>query len=1121
MTINSNQSLIHDKLRAFIRKFYLNKLYKGAVFFVIITLLTYIVYSVLEYFSYFNTIIRFLFFFSFLLLFLTTFILYILIPLFKIFGFGKQISSEQVAKIVGNHFPEIDDKLLNVIQLERQLSEKEYKSQELLIAAIDTKINEIKPFSFINAIPFHKSTKYLKWAAIPVFLFFILFSIKSEVFTDSTRRIVNYQQYYEKPAPYKFEISNPKLTAFQHEDFTLKIKIKGEETPSEIFVILNNKSYKCTKNSNVDFSYTFFNVQKNTEFKISTDEVTSNPYILHVLPKPVTISFVLQLSYPDYLNKIDDIIDNNGDVVVPEGTKILWKFYTKNTSNLIFEFDNHSQNLVSSNDLYITSLIAKTTFQYKVVNTNKYCISKDTLSHSIVVIKDLYPEIYVESQKDSLFADRIYFKGIIKDDYGFSNLKFVYSKFDEKNNLLESCKSIDIKIIKQNNIQDFYYYFDAAILQLAPGQKISYHFEVRDNDGVNGSKMSQSQPQSFQVKTMEEIDNQIDNNNSHTKSEIEALISESKDLIKEIDKLKMQTLQNNTASWQDKKKLEKLLEDYNELKNKINELKENQSKQQAVEDLYKEITPEILKKQEDLQKRFNDILSDELKELLNKMKEMINQQNKDPMKDAMDKIKLKTEDINKSLDQQLQLFKQLEFEKKYNNVIDKAKELSQEQKLLSNQTEQKSIDINSILEKQQDIESKFKKLQEDIQNLESLNKELEDPNKMTNTQELQNKISQSMQQSKAAINKNNRGKASEKQNEASDDIEKLADQMENDKLDSDEENISEDIETLRQILYNLVLVSFKQEDNMNNLQGTTMRSAQLSEIIKNQFTIKDHMRLIEDSLSALARRQTAVKPYIQKEVSKINDYLIQSQNNINSRQLKQAATNQQFVLTSMNNLSLMLAESMKEMKKKESECKNCKNKKSGKGSCSNPGGKGKPKSAKELQQQLNRQMEALKRSMEQGGEGDRGQNQQKGQQNISEQLARMAAQQEAIRKLMQDYQNQLKSENGIGDKSLDQLIKDMETTEKELVNRTISQQTINRQKNIETRLLESEKANMQREKEEKRESIEGNDIRNPAPPKEWKIDKENIRQTEMLNTTPPSLNYYYKEKVNQYFFNIE
>jgi hypothetical protein len=1119
--MNANQNLIHNKLKEFIKKYYLNKLYKGAILFVMITLLTFIVYSVLEYFSYFNSIVRSVFFFSFLVLFLSTLIFYVLIPLFKIWGFGKQISNEQVAAIVGKHFPEIDDKLLNVIQLERQLSDNEYKSHDLLVAAIDTKILEIKPFLFIKAIPFHKSRKYLKWAAIPIFLFIVIFSIKSEVFTDSTRRIVNYQQYYEKPAPYQFEIMNPKLMAFQHEDFTLKIKVNGEETPENIFVVLDNKSFKCNKNSNIEFSYTFFNVQKNAKFQISTDEVTSKPYTLNVLPKPVTVSFILHFSYPDYLNKNDDIIDNNGDATVPEGTKISWKFYTKNTSNLIFNFNNHSQNFVSSDDVYTTALIAKTSFDYNVVNSNRYFTSKDTLSHTITVIKDLYPEIYVESQKDSLFADRIYFKGNIKDDYGFNNLKFVYSKFDEKNNLLESNKSIDIQINKQKNIQDFYYYFDAGTLQLTPGQRISYHFEVRDNDGVNGSKMSQSLPWNFQVKTMEEIDKDIESSNSKTKSEIETLINESSDLIKEIDKLNKQILQNNTSSWQDKKKLEKLLEEYDELKNKINELKEKQGNQQAIEDLYKEITPEILKKQNELQKRFDDILSDELKDLMNKMKEMINQQNKDQMKDAMDKMKLKTEEINKSLDQQLQLFKQLEFEKKYNDVIEKAQELSQEEKLLSNQTEQKNIDKNILLKKQQDVENKFNQLQENIQGLQSLNKELEDPNKMTDTRELQNKITQSMQESKSSLNKNNRGKATEKQNEAAEDIDKLADQMENDKLDSDEENISEDIVTLRQILDNLILISFQQEDNMKSLQEANVMSPRLSEVIRTQYAIKDNMRLIEDSLSALARRQTAVKPFIQKEVSKINDYILQSQNNINDRQLTQAATNQQFALTSMNNLSLMLAESMKEMKKKESECKNCKNKKSGKGSCNKPGGKGKPKSAKELQQQLNRQMEALKRSMDQKGENNPGQAQQQGQQNISEQLARMAAQQEAIRKMMQDYQNQLKSENGVGDKSLEQTIKDMETTEKELVNRILSQQTINRQKNIETRLLESEKADMQREKEEKRESVEGKDIRNPNPPKEWKIDKENEKQTEMLKTVPPSLNYYYKEKVNKYFFNIE
>ena len=169
--MNTNQKLIHDKIKEFIKKYYLNKLYKGTIFFVMITLLTFIVYAVLEYFHILFHC-QICFFFSFLSLFLITLIFYIFIPLFKIFGFGKQISNEQAADIIGKYFPEIDDKLLNVIQLERQLSYNEYKSYDLLVAAIDTKILEIKPFPFIKAIPFHKLKKYLKCGRYTDFSFY-------------------------------------------------------------------------------------------------------------------------------------------------------------------------------------------------------------------------------------------------------------------------------------------------------------------------------------------------------------------------------------------------------------------------------------------------------------------------------------------------------------------------------------------------------------------------------------------------------------------------------------------------------------------------------------------------------------------------------------------------------------------------------------------------------------------------------------------------------------------------------------------------------------------------------------------------------------------------------------
>lgn len=1109
---------LNDKIRQFGRKYQLNKLYKGTIIFVFISILTFLIYVILEYFSYFTPTVRTILFYTYLFAFFVTLVSLTIIPLCRYFGLGKQLSNEQIAKMIGSYFPEIDDKLLNLLQLQQQIERGDYASYELLEKAIKTKSEKLTPFPFIKAIPFHKTRKYLKWAFIPLIVFVLIFSIKSEVITEPTKRIVNYSQQYEKPAPYTIVIENKRLLAFQHDDYTLQIKIEGEELPDELYIVYNNKNYKCIKESNSSFLYSFINLQQNTEFQLYTNEVTSTLYTLKVLPKPVTIGFSMKLNYPSYLNKNQEILDNVGSASVPEGTTITWQFYTKNTDSLAFFYLDKAKYITSETDNFSLSFNIRSTFDYAIVNSNKYYVSKDTLKHTITVIKDLHPEIYVESRVDSFFQDRYYFKGNIKDDYGFSNLYFVYSKFDDKGKLIQSDVKVPIEIEKDAVIQDFYYSFDASTLQLSPGYSMTYYFQVYDNDGVNGHKMSKTGNLDYRVKTQAEIDKDIDRASNKAKDEMDDLLKESSQLMKDIEKLNKQLKETNNPSWQEKKKLEDLMNQFTELKKQIDEMKRQQNINNKTENQYKNYTEDILKKQMELEKRMDELLTDEMKQMLQQMQQMMENMNKDQMQNYIDKMKMDAKDINQSLDQQLQLFKELDMEKKVNDFLEKAHNLSQEEKNLSLQTQKKDIGKDDLIKQQQDIQKKFEELKKDLKDIKDLNQELEQPNKLSNTDSLQHSAEQKMKDAQQQIQKNNRQKASGQQQSAAQDIDEMANQLEQDMNESELEQVTEDITVLRQVLDNLVLLSFDQEDLLTQTQQMSSRSPNYASLQSQGRKIKDNMKLIEDSLLALARRQTSVKPYITKEVSKINDYMQSVHGTLESRNYKKAAQDEQFALTSMNNLSLMLAESMQEMKKKQSECKS-KCKKQGNGSCSNPGGKGKSKKAraKELQQQLNRQMEAMKRSMEQG----QMQQGQSGFQKMSEQFAKMAAQQEAIRKMMQDYQNQLKSENGVGDKSLDQLIQDMQKTEKELVNRQLTQQTINRQKNIETRMLESEKADRKQDEDKKRESTEGKEVLNVNPPKDWNFDKKKEVQQEMLKTVPINLNYYYKEKVNTYFYNID
>jgi len=169
---SSKIQILNDKVKQFLKKYYLNKLCKGLAFFVIIMLLTFIAFSLFEYFSYSNTVVRSILFYSFILLSIVTAIAYIIIPIMKIGGLGKQLTNEEIAKIVGKHFHQIDDKLLNVFELKKQLERGDYLSYDLLSAAIDHKIDSFKAYSFVQAIPVQKTKRIALWMILPIAVFF-------------------------------------------------------------------------------------------------------------------------------------------------------------------------------------------------------------------------------------------------------------------------------------------------------------------------------------------------------------------------------------------------------------------------------------------------------------------------------------------------------------------------------------------------------------------------------------------------------------------------------------------------------------------------------------------------------------------------------------------------------------------------------------------------------------------------------------------------------------------------------------------------------------------------------------------------------------------------------------
>jgi hypothetical protein len=140
---------------------------------------------------------------------------------------------------------------------------------------------------------------------------------------------------------------------------------------------------------------------------------------------------------------------------------------------------------------------------------------------------------------------------------------------------------------------------------------------------------------------------------------------------------------------------------------------------------------------------------------------------------------------------------------------------------------------------------------------------------------------------------------------------------------------------------------------------------------------------------------------------------------------------------------------------------------------------------------------------------------------MSEELAKLAAEQAAIRKQLQELEEELKKEGQTNTGGLNGIQNKMEQTETDLVNKIINNETIKRQKEILTRLLESEKAQKERELDEKRESHEAKNENISNPSKILEYNSIKLKEVELLKTVPPSLKSFYKSKVNEYFYNFE
>ena len=1092
---------IYKKLNLFYNKFYINELIKGFLLFLAIGLLYFLLILLVEYFFWLNSSFRGFLFWAFISFEAYLFIFLIILPVLQLVKIRKGINYETSAKIIQQHFPnEVGDKLLNVLQLTNDAA---INNSELLLIAIEQKIEQLQPIPFLQAINFKSNFKYLPYAFLPIAIFLIfLLTGKQQNLNNSFVRLANYNDVFVKPAPFEFEILNKNLAVKEGEDYVLEFKTIGEIIPNVVSIHFFNETYYAQKVSPGRFKFIFNNVNKAIPFYFNANNFSSKPYTLNLLELPNIVNLEVHVTYPTYLSKKNPIVSNSGNLVVPEGSVINWKINTQNTDKIVYVTNSDSIIFNQNNTNFDLSKKIKSTTSYQIITFNTTNKFTQKVDFSIHVLKDEFPLLDVQVVPDSLSSGLKIYHGKTSDDYGITQLRVVY--YDVKQpSILHYHK---LPVLNSTSFKFIYQFPNGLVLN--EETSYAYYFEVVDNDALNQFKKSKSNTflhnELNQVqKTDVNLDNQVQQINSLQKSLTQTKTSEKK--VNEVNQL---LKQNSNLEYKDIKKLHDFfntelenLQNIEEAAKKLaNQLQQKKDKNDS------EKAAELQKRLDNLQKEQekNKKLYDELNKYTDKL-------SKEELLQKVQKAKQNSAQQKRSLEQLVEQTKRFYVEQRAEQITEKLKKLAKKQEKLSElNTEQ--------LQNQLELNKAFDDIQSDLQELKQENDGLKKPMELPKMDTDSEDTKQEMTKASNKLKQNDNSAAQKSQKSAAQKMKEMAQKLESGMQKGEADQLQEDAKALRQILKNLLKFSFTQESTMKDFKNKGSQSFHFNRLLKEEQKLKNQFRFIDDSLNTLAARQIRIQDVVNKSVSEIHYNIDQSLHHLVENNLNKGISHQQYVINHANVLADLLSEALSNMQSQMQM------QGSGEGK-PNPG-QGDPQLSdiiqkqKGLEQQFQDGVDAKDANNKKEGSGEKtGEgkvvmdgNTAKDDEGESGELLEIYKQQQQLREALEKSLG-----NQSGNIGLDKILNEMKKLERNLLRKGFSNELLNQFKNLNHELLKLQNALKEQGDDTKRQS---NTNENKFNANENQIPKsvlEYIQGTEILQKNTLPLQPKYDNLVKEYF----
>ena len=604
-----------------------------------------------------------------------------------------------------------------------------------------------------------------------------------------------------------------------------------------------------------------------------------------------------------------------------------------------------------------------------------------------------------------------------------------------------------------------------------------------------------------------QINEQLDRNNEllkyfSTEKKLNDLTQDLEKLSKEYDDFSRETLTPDSKNKDGKSNKDKLNKDKNNQKGSDN--KDSDNLNNANQD--SENTNDESLSPDDFKEKF-ETLKEKYEELMKQNAEL------DNLKLNIDSLFDKFDEISKQLDQQSDQFDKLQNphdkSKSDNQKGDKDSQKGDKDSQMGDKDAQKNNQDNQKGDNnsQRGDKNNQKGDQQDSQNPDNRmndnqNTGNQDQNNSNQDNQNPDNQSQSPQQQRQIL--------LQQMQKTAEEMQQLAEQMNGQQKGQHNKKQAENLNDVRQILDNLVNISFSQENLINYTKSNQASAVYFQDLTKRQLSVRNDFALVRDSIYALAKREPELGHSVYAKIDEINSSITQSLSFISDNNKSRSAIQQQIILTNVNDLALIFAEIEQNMQQQmqsgqqgndSEEAVESRNKKRAQQR------QQQMQQAKQNQQNLIQTLQQMVQQMKEGNKPS------------SLQMAQSLRMQELLQQYLQELQ-QGSSTNPQTKQLYDQMQQLIEQNKRDIINRNITDNLLNRENQVFKKLLDLENAEKQQEFDEERESRSGNNFNNKTSEPNFPLNKQQGSK-EFIFRNYLDIDLFYLNKYNMYMQKIK